>query len=80
MTRYMLTTKDNPFDPFDEFEKWLQFDISRGYHSCNVLADRAIVSDGSLSKEEDENSISEAIDRIILEFPSIEFMKVSKEY
>lgn len=80
MTRYMLTTKDNPFDPFDEFEKWLQFDISRGYHSCNVLADRAIVSDGMLSKEEDEKAISEAIDGIILEFPSIDFIKVSKDY
>lgn len=80
MTRYMLTTKDNPFDPFDEFEQWLQFDISRGYHTCNVLADRAIVSNGQLSKEEDEQSISDAIDEIILEFPMIEYEKVQKDY
>ena len=80
MTRYMLTTKDNPFDPFDEFDQWLQFDISRGYHTCNVMADRAIVSNGKLSKEEDEKSISEAIDEIILEFPTIEYEKRQKEY
>ena len=80
MTRYMLTTKDNPFDPFDEFDQWLQFDISRGYHTCNVLADRAIVSNGQLSKEEDEQSISDAIDEIIIEFPMIEYEKVQKEY
>lgn len=80
MIRYMLSTKDNPFNPFDEFEKWLQFDISRGYHSCNVLADRAIVSNGQLSKEEDEESISEAIDEIIKEFPMIDYYKAQKEY
>lgn len=80
MIRHMLSTKDNPFNPFDEFEQWLQFDISHGYHSCNVLADRAITSNGQLSKEEDEQSISDAIDEIIEEFPLIEFIKVEKEY
>lgn len=80
MTRYMITTKDNPFDPFDEFEQWLQFDISHGYHSLNVLADRAIVSNGQLSKESDEEAISEAIDEIIIEFPMIEFEKRQKDY
>ena len=80
MTRYFLTTEDNPFDPFEEFESWLQFDISRGYHTCNVLADHAIVSNGELSKEEDEQSISDAIDEIILEFPMIKYKKVQKEY
>lgn len=80
MTRYMLTTEDNPFDPFEEFESWLQFDIAHGYHTCNVLADRAIVSNGQLSKEEDEKSINDAINEIILEFPMMKYKKVTKEY
>lgn len=80
VTRYALTTKDNPFDPFDEFEKWFQFDVAHGYHTCNVLADRAIVSGGALSPQEDENAISEAIDGIIKEFPYMEYEKRSKEY
>ena len=80
MIRHMLSTKDNPFNPFDEFEKWLQFDISRGYNSINVLADRAITSNGELSKEEDEQSINDAIDEIILEFPMIDYIKCTKEY
>ena len=80
MVRHMLTTKDNPFDPFDEFDQWLQFDISRGYHTCNVLASHAITSNGELSKEEDEESINEAIDAIILEFPMIDYIKKVKEY
>lgn len=80
MTRYMLSTKDNPFDPFDEFEQWLQFDIAHGYHSVNVLASRAITSNGELSKEEDEQAVSDAIDEIILEFPMIDYIKCSKQY
>ncbi len=80
MIRHMLSTKDNPFDPFDEFDQWLQFDISHGYHSINVLADRAITSNGELSKEEDEEAINDAIDEIILEFPMIDYIKCTKEY
>ena len=80
MIRHMLSTKDNPFDPFDEFDQWLQFDVSRGYHSCNVLADRAITSNGELSNKEDDQSISDAIDEIILEFPMIDYIKCTKEY
>jgi hypothetical protein len=76
----MLTTKDNPFDPFEEFEKWLQMDIAKGYYCCNLVAERAIVSDGDASKEEDAEAIGEAIDEIIKEFPMFPFVKVSKEY
>lgn len=79
MIEAMLSTKDNPFNPFDDFDAWFQFDMSRGYNTCNVLASRAIVSDGSLPKEDDIESINEAIDEIILEFPDIEFIKVTKE-
>ncbi len=80
LTRYMLTTKDNPFDPFDEFERWFQYDVSKGYYSCGLVAERAMVSDGELSKEEDEEAIKEAIEEVIKEFPMIEFEMKSKEY
>ena len=32
-----ITTIDNPFDPFDEFDKWFDFDIEKGYYTCNKL-------------------------------------------
>ena len=37
-TKVMLTTTDNPFDPFDDFTSWLLFDKNLGYNSCEYLA------------------------------------------
>ena len=29
----MLTTVDNPFNPFKDFDSWLMFDNEKGYNS-----------------------------------------------
>lgn len=34
----MLTTTDNPYDPFDEFTLWNLFDLEKGYNTCSHLA------------------------------------------
>ena len=34
----MLTTFDNPFDPFEQFTSWLLFDDEKGYNTCGKLA------------------------------------------
>ena len=33
-----ITTIDNPFDPFKDFDDWFQFDIEKGYYSCSKIA------------------------------------------
>ena len=33
----MLTTIDNPFDPFEQFDSWFLFDGEKGYNSCDYL-------------------------------------------
>ena len=33
----MLTTKDNPYSPFDQFELWQLYDIEMGYQTCERL-------------------------------------------
>ena len=34
----MLSTIDNPFNPFDDFDSWFHYDIEKGYNSCSYLA------------------------------------------
>ena len=48
----MLTTVDNPFDPFDDFTSWFLFDIEKGYDSCGKVMRIAKLSDDLTEKEE----------------------------
>ena len=60
----MLTTIDNPFDPFEQFTSWFLFDEEKGYQSCSRLARVAKLSDDMTQKEIDEET-ERAIDEII---------------
>lgn len=60
----MLTTIDNPFDPFEQFTSWFLFDVEKGYYSCSRLARIANLSD-ELSEKEVDEEIERAIDEII---------------
>lgn len=64
MSEYMLSTFDNPFNPFDDFDSWFQYDSDKGYNSCSYLARIARTSD-QLSDEENSQEIERAIDEII---------------
>ncbi len=59
-----LTTIDNPWNPFERFDEWLQFDIEHKYYTSNYLARIARTSD-SLSDEENHATINAAIDEIL---------------
>ena len=72
--RFMLTTIDNPFNPFEDFDSWLQFDIEKGYYSCSYLARIAKTSD-QLSDYENDLEIERAIDEII----ELDFMNIYKK-
>ena len=60
----MLSTVDNPFDPFEQFTSWLLFDKEKGYNSCERVARIAHTTDDMTEKEESEE-IERAIDEII---------------
>ena len=79
MLMTMLTTVDNPFDPFDHYEEWLAFDVRSGYHSTGLLARLAVVGD-ELSESDQSLAIEQAIDEIVKENVSGMHRKVTKEY
>ena len=60
----MLTTFDNPFDPFEQFTSWFMFDVEKGYNSCSYLARIAKLTD-DMTDQEVNDEIERAIDEII---------------
>ena len=60
----MLTTFDNPFNPFDEFTSWFLFDVEKGYNTCAKLARIAKLSDENTDQENDAET-ERAMDEII---------------
>lgn len=62
-TAVMLTTIDNPFDPFIQWDDWKRFDEDHGYYSSEYLARVAKTSD-ELSDSDYLNAIEDAIDDI----------------
>lgn len=74
----MLTTRDNPFDPFTQFDEWFAYDVEKGYNTCGYLARIAKVSD-DLSEEMNAYATEQAIDEIIELNLLGNYMKVVKE-
>ncbi|MBQ5562856.1 MAG: hypothetical protein IIT39_05670 [Clostridia bacterium] len=74
MAECRLTTFDNPYDPFKQFNSWFLFDIEKGYNSCGYLARIARTTD-QMSDAENEEEIERAIDEII----QYDFMNIYKK-
>lgn len=66
MIEAMLTTTDNPFDPFTQFDDWYRFDEESGYHSTSYLA-RVVISSDESSEADQLSAIESAIDEILEE-------------
>ena len=76
-TEYMLTTFDNPFDPFTQFDQWFAWDRQAGYNSPSLLA-RLVNSSDELSDADQVVAINDAIDEIVKENVTGMFRKVSR--
>lgn len=73
----MLTTFDNPYNPFTHFDQWFMFDTEKGYNTCAYLGRIARTSD-EMTEEEYNRAIEAAIDEIIkFDFRNI-YKKVHK--
>lgn len=76
-TEYMLTTVDNPYNPFTHFNEWLAYDTFMGYHTNGLLARIVSISD-ELSDVDQEVAIQQAIDEIVRENVLGLYKKVSR--
>ena len=74
----MLSTIDNPWNPFTHYDEWLAEDTRLGYHTPSLLA-RVVVSSNELSDYDQELDIVRAIDEIVSENVSGMHRKVSRE-
>ena len=73
-----ITTTDNPYDPFDDFDHWFLFDIEKGYYTSSTLA-RLTHLTNDMSELEELEEVERAIDRLIEIDPLDIYIKVTRE-
>lgn len=59
-----ITTHDNPYDYFKQFDQWYNFDQRHGYHTLEYIG-RLIRPANDLSEEEQRLELENTIDKII---------------
>jgi hypothetical protein len=73
---FMLTTIDNPYDPFTEWDSWYAFDEQMNYHTTGLLGRLALTSN-ELTDEENDLAIEHAVNDIFKLFPGL-YKRVKK--
>jgi hypothetical protein len=63
---FMLTTVDNPYDPWTQWDEWFAWDQNAGYHTPGLLARVARLGD-DLPEGDQHVAIQDAIDEIVRE-------------
>jgi len=60
-----LTTPDNPYNPFTQFDDWYEYDLKMGYDTCGKIARFAPTSQENLTDFENDELINEAINIVL---------------
>ena len=74
-----VTTVDNPFDPFVDFDNWYRYDESKGYCTSGYLARYFNSETSDMSDTEYEARLSAAIDIILKNDVMDQYFKVTQE-
>lgn len=61
---HMLSTSDNPWNPWTHFTEWNAYDMHAGYHTLAYLA-RVTVSSNELSDTDQDQAVELAIEEIV---------------
>lgn len=75
----MLTTLDNPYDPFTQYDEWDTFDTAHGYYTAAYLARQLITSD-EISETDQLVALNNAIDDILSENVTGNYKKVTRKF
>lgn len=60
----LLSTSDNPYNPFDDFINWYRYDISKGYNTCSYMA--SVCESTNLSNREERLAYNKAAEEAVL--------------
>lgn len=74
---FRITTVDNPYNPFTQFNDWYKFDTEKGYNTCSYLA-RLIPNVEILTDEERLEQEENAIDEIVNFYGNSFYKKVEE--
>jgi hypothetical protein len=64
MAVHMLTTDDNPYDPFTQWNQWYTYDETSGHHTTGLLA-RIVKTSHHLSDADQDKAIEDAMQEIV---------------
>ena len=64
MSQFMLSLAHNPYDPFEDYGKWKNFDRQEGFDTDGLLA-RVVSTSDALSVEDQELAVEQAIESIL---------------
>ena len=74
----MLTTIDNPYNPFSHYDEWNAWDMSHGYYTNGLLA-RVVITSDEISEADQLLAIDYGIDQIIQDNPSGMHVRISPD-
>jgi len=75
MTVHMLSTIDNPYNPWTHYDEWYNFDQVAGYCTISFLG-RIVRSSDELSQTDQDQAIEDAIEEIVKENVSGIYIRV----
>ena len=78
MVRCFLSTFDNPYNPYDQFEQWYQYDMDHGYNSSGLLM-RLAQTSSQFTDNENAYEIEKAINKIVANDPTNIYKKLKIE-
>ena len=64
MVATFVTTLDNPYDYWTQFDEWYAYDTEKGYNTCAYVARIALASN-EMSEKDYTQAINDAVDDIL---------------